>query len=61
MTEQNKPRTETLVQLSSEEMQEVMGGAAFDAFLRIDDVDGETTSRLGSANGGVWKTTNGGF
>jgi hypothetical protein len=58
MTQQHEQRTDELVQLSSAEMQNVLGGASVDYLLKIPDVERASTRYVGTANGGVWKTTN---
>jgi hypothetical protein len=58
MSQQNEPNTESLVLLSSQEMQELLGGAAVDRLLKSPDVERASTRYVGTANGGVWKTTN---
>jgi hypothetical protein len=61
--DQNMPQhierqTDAFVQLSRREMEEVLGGAQVDYFLKLKTVEGDVTSYVGTANGGVWKTTN---
>jgi hypothetical protein len=58
MSQHNDLPTESLVQLSIREMQEVLGGASVDRLLKLPGVEVESTRYVGTANGGVWKTTN---
>jgi hypothetical protein len=58
MTQQNEPRTDELAQLTSREMQDALGGACVECLLKVPGVERESTSYVGTANRGVWKTTN---
>ena len=47
--------TNAIVELSDAELTEVSGGAAVDYFLRIEGVEGESTSSHGGGGGGGGK------
>jgi hypothetical protein len=57
MTDRNDRPVSELAPLSVQEMEHAQGGAQVDYFLKIDTLDGESTSRAGHGGGGQGKVS----